>query len=657
MVQPSPGERVKYRDLKGLTYYLFCLSAVIAIILAIIYVFGISVAGFFFMSWSYYLIFMGLLFPFVFLLFPPFPITKSEAGKVPIYDVILAILAFVIPMYLSTVAPILSQRPWAFSPPMHLLIFASILCLLVLEACRRTGGIVFSLISLFFTTYPLYAHFLPGVLKGIRFSFPATVGHHIYGADGILGIPLTVIAELLIGFLLFAGLLIATGAGSFFLRLAMGLAGGFRGGPAKVAVVSSGFMGSLTGSIFANIISTGSITIPAMKKTGFKPYFAGAVEACASTGGVLMPPVMGAVAFVMASMTDIPYHEICLAAFIPSFFFYLALLLQVDLHSTVLNIKGLSKDQIPLLKETLKDGWHFLFVLFFLIFALLVWRMEERAPFYACGLLILLSMLKKNSRIQSKKHMLSILESIGKILVETLGIIVPLGLIISGITITGMAPSFASGVISLSHGIPFFALILGAVASYILGMVGLLTPAYIFLAVTLAPPLVKSGFNLMGVHLFVMYYAMLSAITLPVAVGSFLAASIAGAAPMRTALQSMRLAIVLYILPFFFVYRPELILQGDSVFVFLFHFITCLIGIVCLSCAMEGYVYRVGKIGKLARLWFLIGGLLTAAPIFSITLLGFGLILIGLFAIILSNKYSLGSRTDGTREKVENNVV
>jgi TRAP transporter 4TM/12TM fusion protein len=554
-----------------------------------------------------------------------FPTTKEKAGKIACYDLAASILAFAIPVYFSTIATEIDNQGWAMTPSPLLLVLGVIFGAIVLESARRTGGNVFALVTLFFTLYPLFAALVPGTFKGISFSFPATIGHHIYGAEGILGIPMKVIGELLIGFLLFAGLLIKTGAGEFFLNLAFALTGRFRGGPAKVAVISSGFFGSLSGSIFANIIGTGSVTIPAMKKAGFAPHFAGSVEACASTGGVLMPPVMGAVAFVMAALTDIPYGKICIAAFIPSFFYYLALLIQVDAYAAQFGIKGLPKEQIPAFWATIIAGWHFLFVLLFLVWGLLFLKWEAMTPFYASGLLILLSMVKKATRIKSKEQIFSLLDGVGKILMETAGIIVPLGLIISGLTNTGMAAAFTSGILSLSQGIPLLALLLGAGACFILGMVGLLTPAYIFLAVTLAPSLVSIGFNLMAVHLFIMYYAMLSAITPPVAVGSFLAASLAGAHPMKTAWQSMRLGIVIYIIPFFFVYQPVLILQGGSISAFLFYFLTCIVGIFFFSGAVEGYTQGLGNLRKGERIPLFIAGLLIAAPDVTITLIGFAL--------------------------------
>lgn len=622
-MQIVPVENTRHRNLGALPRYLFHLSTSLTVAIGIFYIFGFTIPGVSLMNWSYYYILMGLLLPFVFLFFPMFPGAKHGVGKIPWYDFAAAVAAFGIAIYFSTIATEIDDMGWSMSPSPLLLFLGIILSALVLESARRTGGNVFCLVTLFFAAYPLFADLAPGALKGASFSFPATIGHHIYGAEGILGIPMKVIGEILIGFLLFAGLLIKTGAGDFFLKLAFALTGRFRGGPAKVSVISSGFFGSLSGSVFANIVGTGSVTIPAMKKAGFSPHFAGAVEACASTGGVLMPPVMGAVAFVMATLTDIPYGQICIAAFIPSFLYYLALLIQIDVYAARMGIQGLPKEQIPSFVVTIKEGWHFLIVLLFLIWGLLFLKWEAMTPFYASGLLILLSMVKKDTRIKSKEQIFSLLDEIGKLLVESVGIIAPLGLIISGLTITGMAAAFTAGIISLSQGIPFLTLLLGAGACYILGMVGLLTPAYIFLAVTLAPSLVAVGFNLMAVHLFIMYYAMLSCITPPVAVGSFLAASLAGAPSMKTAWQSMRLGIVIYIIPLFFIYQPTLILQGGTIFEFLFHFITCLIGIFILSCGVEGYIYGVGKIGKGTRLLIFMSGLFIAAPIASVTLFGF----------------------------------
>jgi TRAP transporter 4TM/12TM fusion protein len=388
-MQAKPVENTKHRNLGARLRYLFYLSIALTLAVAVYYIFGLSISGFSFMNWSYYYILMGLLLPFVFLLFPMSSKAK-KTGRIPWYDLVAAALAFAIPIYLSTIAMKIDDMGWSMSPSPPLLVMGIIVCALVLESARRTGGNVFCLVTLFLAAYPLFADLMPRALKGVPFDFQSTIGHHVYGAEGILGIPMKVIGELLIGFLLFAGLLIKTGAGNFFLNLAFAVAGRFRGGPAKVAVISSGFFGSLSGSVFANIIGTGSVTIPAMKNAGFRPHFAAAVEACASTGGVLMPPVMGAVAFVMATLTDIPYGQICIAAFVPSVLYYLALLVQIDANAARMGIKGLSKEQIPSFWATLKGGWHFIFVLLFLIWGLLFLKWEAMTPFSPSGFFIVL---------------------------------------------------------------------------------------------------------------------------------------------------------------------------------------------------------------------------------------------------------------------------
>ncbi len=507
-----------------------------------------------------------------------------------------------------------------FPPPPLSFTAALILNVLVLESARRVGGPIFAIVCFVLTLYPLFSPYMPGIFRGPVFGFTPLIGHLTFDTQGLLGIPMKVIGGILIGFLIFAGILIRTGAGAFFLNLALAVAGRSRGGPAKVAVIASGFFGSLSGSIFANIVGTGSVTIPAMKKSGYSPHYAGAIEACASTGGVLMPPVMGAVAFVMATITSIPYASIMIAAFVPSCLYYWGLLLQVDAHAASKGLEGLPKEQLPRLWPTLKQGWHFLFVLIFLVWGLVYMRWEQLTPFYASALLILLSMIRKENRI-NRERLVSLFDGVGELLVESLGIILPLGLIICGLVVTGIAPAITSGVVALSGGIPWVALLFGVIVCYVLGLVGMLTPAYIFLAMSLAPVLVRVGFNVMAVHLFIIYYAMLSAITPPVAVGAFLAAGIARADPMKTAWQAMRLGVVIYFVPFFFVFEPSLVLEGPPL-ASLYCFTLCLAGIVLIAGGIEGYLLKVGLLSKWARSLLVIAGLLIAFPEWKTTIAG-----------------------------------
>ena len=607
----------RYRDLGGFLKVVFYVFVALALFLAIEFFFSLGIGGIHISNWQYYYLLIGILLPFVFLFMPA---RKAASQRIPWYDMVAAALALVIPVYFSFYVMDMQMGGWSMHPKPFNFAAALILSLLTLESARRAGGTIFFFVCLFFGVYPLLSPFMPGIFQGPEFDLSTVIGHLAFDSEGFMGIPMQVVGGILIGFLVFAGLLIRTGAGEFFLNLAMAIAGHTRGGPAKVAVIGSAFFGSLSGSIFANIVGTGSVTIPAMKKVGFPPHYAGSVEACASTGGVLMPPVMGAVAFVMASMTGIPYAKIMVAAFVPSILYYLGLLIQVDGLAARTGLKGMSKEQIPSLWTTLKDGWHFIFVLFVLVWGLVYMRWEAITPFYASAFLIVLSMLRKKTRLNGRK-ILSLLDGVGKLLVDTLGIILPIALVICGLVVTGVAPSFTSGIVALSGGIPFVALLFGAAACYLLGMVGMLTAAYIFLAMSLAPVLIAAGFNTLATHLFILYYAMLSAITPPVAAGSFLAAGIAGAPPMKTAWQSMKMGIVIYIVPFFFIFEPSLILEGPILNT-LFHFSTAVAGIFMLASSVEGYMLWRGALSPITRVLIGLIGLMLAVPNGKVTLVG-----------------------------------
>ncbi|MBI4765006.1 MAG: TRAP transporter fused permease subunit [Deltaproteobacteria bacterium] len=611
----------RYRALNKPFRIVFYFFSVLAVFISIEFFFSLGIGGYNLSNWQYYYGLIALLLPFVFLFVP------SRKGlsytKIPWYDFLMAALSFTIPFYFSFNVMDMQQGAWSMHPSPLNFTAALILCLLVLESSRRSGGNLFFIVCLFFGIYPLIAPFMPGMFQGPEFEFPTLIGHIAFDSEGFMGIPMQVVGGILIGFLVFSGLLIRTGAGGFFLDLAMAVAGRFRGGAAKVEVIGSAFFGSLSGSIFANIVGTGSVTIPSMIKLGYAPHRAAAIEACSSTGGVLMPPVMGAVAFVMAAMTNIPYAKIMVAAFVPSLLYYLGLIMQVDAYAAVKGLKGMPRNEIPKFWTTIKEGWHYIIVLVFLVWGLVIMRWEATTPFYASGLLLVLSIKKKKTRINSRK-LLSLIEGVGKLLVDTLGIILPLGLIIAGLVVTGAAPSFTSGIIALSGGQPLIALLLGTLVCYVLGMVGMLASAYIFLAMSLAPVLVASGFNVMATHLFILYYAMLSAITPPVAAGSFLAAAIAGAPPMKTAWESMKMGVVIYIVPFFFIFEPALILQGPVLMVLL-HFSTAIVGVYILAAGAEGYILKIGLIKPVTRVIGIFIGLLWIVPEWRVTAIGAGL--------------------------------
>jgi TRAP transporter 4TM/12TM fusion protein len=624
----------RYRDVGKIERFIFYFFTCLSIVFAVNYLFG-GLLGFNIIYISYYYILMGLLLPMVFFFFPA--TVKRQRGKIPWYDWIAAILACSIPIYFSTMGEAIWAKGWELYAPGYAVFLGLLLCILVLEAARRVGGISFVIIAFIFFIFPLFAGYAPGIIKGTQLDLAKTISQHVFGPESLLGIPVRVIGELLIGFLILAAVLTRTGAGTFFLNLALAIAGHTRGGGAKVAVIASAFFGSLSGSALSNVASTGCITIPIMRSTGYAAYYAGAVEACASTGGILMPPVMGAVAFVMASLTGIPYSTIIVAAIIPSILYFWGLFIQADGHATKNGLKGVPKEELPSFWTTMRHGWHFLIVLLFLIWGLVYMRWEEIAPFYATALLILLVMLKKETRLDTLRKWYSLIDGVGKLLIEMTALMMPVGLIVGGLIMTGTAPAFTASLVSFAGGSPLIVLLLGGAACFILGMAGMLTPAYIFLAVTLAPAIVGMGMNELAVHLFIIYCCTLSCITPPVAVASFLAAGVAECDPMKTALQSVRLGIVLFFIPYFFVYEPALILNGTALDI-IWYFSSALLGIAFLASSIEGYLVGIGRLNKITRCLLGICGLCIFFPDSKLKLVGACIAIIPLGFLLMSKR-------------------
>ncbi|MFC1885691.1 TRAP transporter permease [Thermodesulfobacteriota bacterium] len=587
---------------------IFIIFSLLGMGLAYINVFNVSLGGTTLLSFSYYFLFITIYSSSVFLLLPA---RKKDKNRLPWYDLLLFLTTLCVSIYFYFHSEEMVIAGWVNIP--FAIPLGVVLGLVILEGGRRTGGTVFFITMLFFGAYPLFADYMPGIFWGFSLDLPSTVAAHVFSEEGLMGITTKVASVVIIGFLIFAGVLIASGAGTFFLNLANSLFGRFRGGPAKVAVVSSAMFGSLSGSIFSNILGTGSVTIPTMKRIGYPAHYAAAIEACASTGGVLMPPVMGAVAFVMAELLNIDYSVIVVAAAIPSILYYLGLLLQVDAYAGRVKLKGLPPDQIPSLKETLKTGWPFIAVFLFLLWGLLYKRWSFMAPWYASALMVVLSFYRKET-MMTPKRILDTSLMIGKLITQSAGIILPIAFIMAGLNVTGVSASFSTGLVSMGMGNIFLVLLLGLAACYLLGMAGMLTAAYIFLGVTLAPAAVQIGnLNELAVHMFIIYYAMLAAITPPVAGGAFLAATLAGAGAMKTAFTAMRLGVVIYFIPFFFVFNPALVLQGSIVDA-LYLVPLCIIGIIFIAGGMEGYLLLVGKLGIWSRLLMITAGALIAFP-------------------------------------------
>lgn len=596
-------EITRYSYLPRVWRVTFCLATALTLSLAIYYIFGMLTFGLLF-KFTHFWLFIGLVSFCAYLILPA---RKKDRTALPWYDVVAGILILGISIYFSTKGLEMYIQGWNHVPS------GFILGLLVLESGRRMGGPIFVGLCAIAFAYPLFAGHMPGMFWGPTFSFDRTIKALIFTQEGMLGVLTNVAAGILVSFIAFAGVLMASGGGAFFLRLASALLGRRRGGPAKVAVMASALFGSLSGSPVANVIATGSFTIPAMKRLGYSREYAGAIEACASTGGILMPPVMGALIFIMCEVTGLDYAVVVVAAFIPAFLYYFALLMQVDAYAARTGLVGLPKEDIPSLKQTLKEGWPFIFVLFFLIWGLIYMRWGYLTPWYAAGLLILLSWSRKETRLTPKK-LFDCLSITGRMLTQSAALIFAINFLYGGLLITGVSGSFAAGLVHLGGGNLVLILLVGIMAAYIFGMVGMSIPGYILLSVTLAPALITVGnIEPLAAHLFIAYYVSLSMITPPVAVASFIAAIIAEASRMRTAVRSMILGFVIYFIPMFFLFEPALIAQGQSLRL-LYLLPLVVIGITFVAAGFEGYLLTMGKLKHWARPLLIIAGALIAFP-------------------------------------------
>jgi TRAP transporter 4TM/12TM fusion protein len=614
----------RYRSLPLVIRLYILATSAAGIAISVNYIFSIYPM----LDLTYYFLLMLMFLPVVFLLTPAHR-KERNVGWLSYGPAVLTLGIFVFLTYMSRE---LAFQTWIPANSWQLAVAITVF-LIVMEAARRTGGIIFLIIVAIFALYPVYAEYLPGVLWGPPMSFGRTIAFNVYSSDALLGVVTRVVGETLIGFLILAALLGPTGAADFCLKLAMALMGTARGGPAKVAVLSSGFFGSLSGSIFANVVSTGAITIPSMRRAGFPNYYAGALEACASTGGMLMPPVMGAVAFIMADFTNTEYGVIVVAAALPSILYYFGLYCHVDAYSAKAGLAGLPRAELPTLSQTLKDGWPFLAVLGFLVWGLVFMRWERLAPFYACALLLALSFVKKSLRLRLEK-IPEILLEISKLLSQTMALLLPTSFILGGLMATGVAPNIASELVRLGGENVALVLIIGVGICLLFGMLGMIVAAYLMLALTLAPALEQiGGFNTLAIHLFIAYYSMLAAITPPVALAAFIASRISDSDPMLTSWHACRLGIVLYFIPVFFLFQPALILQGSWLDTAIWLPIN-VVAIMLIAAASEGRLWRFGLLRMWSRVVLFVGALLIGFPSWQSTLAG---TVICLAVILLGN--------------------
>lgn len=628
----------RQRRLEGAWQAVFILLTVVGLALAVNQLFNLRFfAGVVLLENRYLYLLLATFFAPVFLVFPA---RAGAARRVPWYDALLFLAAAAAACYFAWNAERMVREAWEFQAPAPAVAVGVVLWLLLLEGARRTGGASLAGILLVFSLYPVYAGRLPGPVAGFSLSFADTIRYQTGSVEAVLGIPLRVFGTLLIGFILFGAALQVTGAGRFFTGIAMALLGTVRGGTAKVAIAASGLFGTMSGSAVSNVLSTGVVTIPAMKRTGFRPEDAAAVEANASSGGVLTPPVMGAVAFVMASVLGVPYVTVAAAAAVPAVLYYVSLFLQVDAYAARYGIRGLPRAELPSLRATVADGWFYVFAFAVLLVLLVYLRQEALAPFWATAVLLVLAMLRRDTRWTPERVRTFVVSS-GTILCELVTVLAAVGLLIGGLTVTGVIGTFTSDLIRIAGGSVTALVLMTAVGCFVLGTGLTITASYIFLAVMVAPALVQHGLNPVAVHLFILYWAVLSEITPPVALSVVTAASLAGASVMRSMMEAMRFGAVKYALPFFFVYNPALVLQESGTLHVMEVLAAAVVGLALVAYALQGYLPGVGPVnasalGYVIRAVLTAAGLLLALPERTTTVIGLavGVVAYGLAALV-----------------------
>ena len=661
------SEATRIRTLQGFWRWLLVITTAATIILCFNQQFTLRFfVGYTQLNTEYFYLLILLMLPFTFLIFPGSK--RASADRVPWYDALLFVSTTGAALYLMLNVRKAAELGWEFTgAPMPVIAAGIVMWVLLMEALRRTGCWALLLSVFPFTIYPLFADASwLGPLRGSQSTLEQATAYHVLSSESLLGIPIQAFAETVIGFLVFGTALMMTGAGKFFINLSFALCGTFRGGAAKVCIFASGLLGTVGGSIVSNVLTAGTMTIPVMKKTGFRASYAGAIEACASTGAVLAPPVMGATAFVMAQFMNTSYADVALAATIPSVLYYIGLFMQVDSYAARHDLKGIPAAELPKLSDAIREGWYYLFVIVVLVVMLLYFKRESHAPFYATALLVILHQWSSGKgwrfmdtgvflvslaatgalfwhdiahaplwgmlllilgnelltdKTWGKGRWVQFLEINGKTFVELIGILAGCGLLIGAFSMTGVISSLANDLLRLAGNDAFLLLVMCAITSLVLGLGLTTTACYIFLAILVAPALEKLGLNKMAVHMFIFYWGMLSSITPPVAIASFAAAGIAGASPMKTGWESMWAGSIIYFIPFFFVLNPSLLLQGESPYLQALGLTVVIsIGTLFICGGIQGYQAFVGDLRKAGvlewpiRVLLIIGGFVFATP-------------------------------------------
>ena len=555
-----------------------------------------------------------------------YPTRKSwSRTKLHPFDLLLAILGAAAPAYILIEYNQLVMRSGLVTTPD--LVVGILGILLVVEATRRVVGIPMVTVVLLFLAYAFAGPYMPGVLAHRGLTLSQLVGHLFFTTEGIFGIPLGVSSTFIFLFILFGAYLESTGLGKFFIDLANSIAGWASGGPAKVAVLSSGLMGTVSGSSVANVVGTGSLTIPMMKTLGYHKNFAGAVEAAASTGGQLMPPVMGAAAFLMAEFVGVPYIDIVKAAVIPALLYFTGVWLGVHFEAKRSNLKGLPREQLPKMSRLLVERGHLAIPLVVIVYLLVTGYTPMRAALVAIVLSIICSALRKSTRMKP----IEIVRGLDKGARNVLSVLVACasaGIVIGVVTKTGVGLKLASGLLTLSGGMLLPTMFFTMITAIVLGMGVPTTANYVITSTIAAPASIQMGGPVLAAHMFVFYFGIIADVTPPVALAAFAGAGIAGGNALRTGVNAAKLAIAAFIIPYMFVLSPVILMIDATIPGLVVTTVTAIIGMIALSSALIGYLADNCRIYE--RILLIAGGLLLIDPGTVTDLTG-----IAIFAIIL----------------------
>lgn len=551
-----------------------------------------------------------------------FPARKtSPMRRITLFDTLFVTLSLISTMYLwINVKEII----WRTTFPLFWdKIMGLVLIMMVLEMARRTIGIALPIISIIFLLYAYFGPILPSPFTHRGYGLDRIIGMMYMTTNGIFGIPLGVSATFIAMFILFGSFLEYSGGGQFFIDLANALVGRAIGGPAKVAVVSSGAFGSISGSAAANVATTGTFTIPLMKKLGYKNYFAGAVEAVASTGGMIMPPIMGSGAFIMAEILGIPYVAVIKAAFIPALLYYISLMIMVHLEAIKLGLKGLSKEECPKLRDVIITRGYLLIPLILLIYLLVIKRMSPmKSALWSSIAVILVSFLGRATKMNVEK-LIKVLVGAAENMIKVASACACAGIVIGVLSLTGLGLRLSIILSILAGKNLILLLFLTMISSIILGMGLPATAAYILLAVLGAPALVELGALPLAAHLFVFYFGCISNITPPVCVAGFVASGISGASVNKIGMAAVKLGIVGFIVPYLFIFNSALLLEG-TLFEILYTLLTAIIGCFCIGIGLQGWLFK--ELSWILRIIIILAGLGFLQPNLWINLIVFAIL-------------------------------